>query len=1281
MRRFPRARRALAGLAIAALATPMVAQQAPTPDNPDSKKDNIGSGQAQIGAAAFHLDDEPDFAPMRRIADGEDDNDVTLVPDGNPYVLSFLNGDFTPDRGIDPQLAKAAALDPTGSSFGYVMVRGRLNHPAKMAKLRGLGLELFDPHTWQSVSARIPHQAIAGLRDLDFVHWVGFARTEQKVHPNLAGWLDQAAPTDEIVIHVSTFVGDEGEDTDIVRTTPPANQDPMAIEGARQWVVPNGPFQRGLEALGFRFAHYHSIDNVHVFEGTASKAAIERIRELNWVAFVEQKQHHELAHDQSMTMVSLDRVRGVYDGADKPGGVIDTGIDGTPWHTDLVNKVYWGWSNVTGGPWADGHGHGTHVTGTVAGRGAADARYRGGCPAMGSRGEGYRIYIGRYFDNAGAPQGSVANLYSQLSQDVVNGGQTNKKARVVNNSWGSQPGSSLWSGTESGARLVDPYVHRGQTYVFAAGNKGTGLHSPASAKNVLAVASVDDRGARTGKVSSFSKYDVSDNRRKPEVAAPGNVVTSCNINTSTGYTNKSGTSMAAPHVTAALCGLAEHYSFLDYQPAGQQAVAIACSELFGRRTVAPNQGWGMINAYKMHYSGRTSWWAGTNSGSISSTGRWVYWDVAIPSNIDALVPVLVWMEPAASSGATQARRSDIRLYLDNTRNSTPNFGQNSLSSSYQNKLYSTYTGSTLSRYAGQTVRVKVYGQSVSGAVNVGVCLFYHIRSSTTPNPTISVLRSTSMVKPNQTFTVTGRWNSASTGDEFDNGWMYLSSSGFTRTQLRRSTADVVHTYTGTSHPSSPYPSVTSTNGIAVGQGTARSAEWTLRSSTNGVSTLRVYGLADYRSTTSTVSAATTICVDGLGPNTPTITSSTHTVNQWTNNRNYIANWAAVSDNGCAGMQGYGYRYAAACSTASTMNLGLTTTHSTTFPSTSGARWYFNLRGYDRLGNAGSSRCAGPYLIDSVAPSSGTIQIENNASVVRGLTVRLTGLSATEPSNGSGVAQMRFSNNNSTWSSWEAYASTRTGWDLSAFGGNASVGTKRVYVQYRDNAGNTSSVVSDSTTFDPVDVGAISPNRGPLIGGDTVTITGAGFISGRTTVRFAGKTAANVNVVSSTQLTCVTPTHLTWEKVDVRVDVTPSSTTYGETRTDGYEYVGGRVNATGNPRLGIAFPVTFDAPVDGGRQYVGAASLGQGPIPLPPHGSLNLTPDGLFNLTTANVIPQVFAGIRGTMNGSGQAICQVTVPNVPVAQGLTFYMAYVTVDTTKPLSLRTVSSNRGFTIQP
>jgi hypothetical protein len=113
---------------------------------------------------------------------------------------------------------------------------------------------------------------------------------------------------------------------------------------------------------------------------------------------------------------------------------------------------------------------------------------------------------------------------------------------------------------------------------------------------------------------------------------------------------------------------------------------------------------------------------------------------------------------------------------------------------------------------------------------------------------------------------------------------------------------------------------------------------------------------------------------------------------------------------------------------------------------------------DALGNVSL-----PYddtiVLDTAGPT-GSIVVDGDAPYVNSTSVVLT-LSAGDGS-GSGVSGMRFSNDGASWSIWEPYAATK-GWTLVT-----GDGTKTVYVQYRDAAGNESIVIEDTTILDTAD---------------------------------------------------------------------------------------------------------------------------------------------------------------------------------------------------------------------
>ena len=154
----------------------------------------------------------------------------------------------------------------------------------------------------------------------------------------------------------------------------------------------------------------------------------------------------------------------------------------------------------------------------------------------------------------------------------------------------------------------------------------------------------------------------------------------------------------------------------------------------------------------------------------------------------------------------------------------------------------------------------------------------------------------------------------------------------------------------------------------------------------------------------------------------------------------------------------------------------------------------------------------------ITPPTGSIVI--NGGTPRTLTTSVT-LSLSASDTGSGVSQMRFSNDGSTWSSWEAYGASKP-WTLTP-----GIGTKTVYVQYQDSAGNSSGSFSDTILL----VNAhTTPSEGTI--GTEMTISGSGF----------GMTKGKVLVGT------VAPNILEWTDSSIRCQFSkvPSLGTYGVT---------------------------------------------------------------------------------------------------------------------------------------
>ena len=120
---------------------------------------------------------------------------------------------------------------------------------------------------------------------------------------------------------------------------------------------------------------------------------------------------------------------------------------------------------------------------------------------------------------------------------------------------------------------------------------------------------------------------------------------------------------------------------------------------------------------------------------------------------------------------------------------------------------------------------------------------------------------------------------------------------------------------------------------------------------------------------------------------------------------------------------------------------------------------FRVRAVDKAGNVDASPASRSWFVDTVAPK-GTIAINGKDISTRSQTVTLS-LSASDPSPVSGVALMRFKNENTTtWSDWLPYSGTHS-WTLSN-----GAGTKTVYVQFKDKVDNVSATAYDKIKYSP-----------------------------------------------------------------------------------------------------------------------------------------------------------------------------------------------------------------------
>lgn len=419
------------------------------------------------------------------------------------------------------------------------------------------------------------------------------------------------------------------------------------------------------------------------------RMALSDLAALEAVIWIEEHFDMQLCNDTTSWVIQTNKpentaiwAKGLH-GEGQTVGIGDTGLDyDMPWFLDTAgvpigpaHRKIAGYDTTYGDNYdAADPGHGTHVTGTLAGdRTPVDGLSNANGMAPKAKIFMHDLSVGA--SNSVFPPTDLGLLFDISSA---------AGARLHSNSWGNRdPSYSTY------AASADRFLWDNKDFLafFANGNTGPApgtVGNPATAKNIISVGATYNGTSAENLAMFSSNGPTTDGRIKPTVTAPGMAIVSADSDgTRNSFNNGtiafSGTSMATPALAGATT-LVRQYFTDGYYPRGMAspADAVIPSAALLKATVinsamdmtgtytdgaipSTGQGWGRIKLdAALPFAGDTGQLAVTDDKRGLATGE--SWSKTFSVSGDApLKATLVWTDYPGAVGAAKALVNDLDL--------------------------------------------------------------------------------------------------------------------------------------------------------------------------------------------------------------------------------------------------------------------------------------------------------------------------------------------------------------------------------------------------------------------------------------------------------------------------------------------------------------------------------------------------------------------------------------------------------------------------------------------